>query len=988
MYVGFFFQKNFIFSFYSVLYRHNQTGYEVIIFIIKNNNIFTLQINKTLRKLLSFSTPTPTVKNRKNFSLKERMNISNWKDIFKALPLACLALKPNEKGELIIEDANDHYLALTGSSASDLIGKESKQVFPINPESTNEGHTELHKSFHELLASGEPQFIASLKYDISVRGIDHIGEQYCSVKNIPLANENGTIAIVLHTVQDMTLEASFVEREKKLEMEIAVNKQQYTNFIRSNPDGLFRLDLQGNFLHANEGLAKLSDIPLEEILKMDFLPFCSPQDKEYIFSQFVQAVKGKSLSFEADFISAAGKSLVLKILLMPMVIDGKVSEVHGIAKDISGLRETEKVMVEKSRFLEVNAAFINSLLENELNDKALFKTFEVIAKAVNADRMYYFGADKAPETGEILISQKVEWCSEKTSSQLDNPELQNIPLKTLAEINGPLTRKIPFTTTFSQLLDGELKDIFLDQEIKSMLLIPIFVEDNLYGFIGFDDCTTERSWNEEEITFLKSLTQNLTNAFEKREALLRVKRKEEDIKRSEQKFRALVQEGSDLIAILDSTGIYSFASENYKNILGHCPSELINVNASDLIHPEDLERVREQFRELHEVKQVKISPFRFKNKQGEYRWLQTTATNLVNDPSIKGIVANSRDITTIIEQAREIEHINERYQLAATATEDLIYDWDLQTKEVNRFHKGRKNLFGYASEEVNDRNFWKKHVHPEDFQKEKSKLSTVLADPTQTFVKTEYRFRRANGTYAKVTDKGYILRDSNGKAIRLIGATSDISDITDKKEALKIANQRFQMAMKATNEMIWDWEIATDSVTRSKGYKEIFGYDSNQATSVHSFWLTKVFSKDQQRIRTSLNMILNDPTQEKWELEYRLVKANGELAYVHDRGYIIRDENGVATRMVGAVLDVTGFRTLIRKIKSQNKVLKDIAWEQSHNVRGPLARIKGLLPLLESDDHDDMSREQVIYHIRESAEELDEIIRNIVGKTEELEAHA
>lgn len=917
------------------------------------------------------------------------MNKSNWKEIFKAIPLACIVLKPGNDGEdPHIVDANDTYFKLTGTCPEELIGKDCKAAFPKNPNAPAKDYDLLFTTFNKLITSGEPQCIDFLRFDLPIRGTESFEERYWSTKTLPITAENGKIEMILHTFQDITPEVSFQKREQELQQEIDINRQQYRNFIRENPDGLYRLDLDGNFLHANEGLAKIAGIPLEDILKMDFLPFCAPYHKDQILNHFQQATKGKTVSFEADFISGTGDSLILKILLMPMYIDGKVAEVHGIAKDISGLRQSEKIIIEKSRFLEVNATFVSSLLENELNDKALHDTFEVIAKTVDADRMYYFGADKDPESEEVLISQKVEWCSDKAIPQIDNPELQNMPIKQVKEIVEPLTKNLPFSTTLSQLPEGDFKQIFIEQDIKSMLLLPIFVEADLFGFVGFDDCTRERTWNKEEITFLRSLTNNLTNAFEKRQALVKVKKREEELKRSEQKFRALVQEASDLIGILDSKGNYSFVSENYKSVLGINPSELIEKNAFEFIHPDDWDRVKEQFLKLESVKQVKIPPFRFKNHKGEYRWMETTATNLLGDSAVNGIVANSRDITTVIEQAREIEHINERYQLAATATQDLIYDWDLVNDQVTRFHQSLKELYGYPPEELRKRAFWRDHIHPDDFEVEKKNLARVLADPDENFIKTEYRFQRADGTYARVTDKGYILRDHTGKPLRLIGATSDISDITEKKEALKIANQRFKMAMKATNEMIWDWEIATDSVTRSKGYKNIFGYDTNDATSVHSFWLTKVAPEDQEKIRASLNEAIENKDQEKWKLEYRMIKADGSVAYVHDRAYIIRNEKGIATRMVGAVLDVTHFRRLIRKIRSQNTALKEIAWEQSHVVRAPLARIKGLLNLLEQDEFEDMSREQVLYHIRNSADELDVIIKNIVGKTEEMDVHA
>ena len=148
--------------------------------------------------------------------------------------------------------------------------------------------------------------------------------------------------------------------------------------------------------------------------------------------------------------------------------------------------------------------------------------------------------------------------------------------------------------------------------------------------------------------------------------------------------------------------------------------------------------------------------------------------------------------------------------------------------------------------------------------------------------------------------------------------------------------------------------------------------------------MTKVAPEDRKKLKRSLTRAIQDPKAKKWQLEYKLIKANGETAYVIDRGYIIR-EKGKAKRMVGAVLDVTHSRRLLSKIQSQNKVLKEIAWEQSHTVRAPLARIQGLLNFLEEEPNEiEMGREQILFHIRESASELDGIIRNIVGKTEKI----
>lgn len=910
----------------------------------------------------------------------------NWKDLFEAMPFPCIVLEPKGHDNFLILEVNQSFLDLTGVSREELLYRNSREAFPPNPNFETYGYDLLKPHLEKAIETGEKQIVEDLRYDILNKSTGSFDERYFTSQNIPFRNNEGKTQIILSAVQETTQEVKIRKQDDLMQEEFNANRQHFRNFIKANPDGLFRLDLAGNFLHVNKGLSNMAELPVEELTGNSFIPFCAPQDEKLILKHFELAKAGKINSYEANFISASGKTVVLKILLMPMFIDNKVVEVHGIAKDVTDFRKTEKIMVEKSRFLEVNAAFISSLLENEINDQALHEAFGIIAQTIGAGRMYYFGADKNKDTGEILISQKVEWCSGCVKSQSNNPDMQNMPISKVEEISAPLIKNLPFTARLEDLAPGAMKEIFIEQEIRSMLLLPISLEDGLYGFVGFDDCSQARIWKEEEISFLKSLTHNLTNVLEKRVALDRLKNREQELIQSEQKFRALVQEGSDLIGILDIDGFYSFASENYKNILGLQPSDLVGKNAYHFIHPEDIERVREQFLQLKEQKQVKISPFRFKDSSGDYRWVQTVATNLLNDSAVNGIVANSRDVTTIIEQGQEIERINERYQLAATATQDLIYDWDLTSNKVTRFHRSLDELFGHSSEEVNRKEFWLTHIHPEDLAEEKRKLTSTLQDPEENFIKTEYRFRRADGSYARVVDKGYIIRDCKGNAIRLIGATSDVSEMNAKKEALKVANERFKIAMKATNEMIWDWDVATNYVTRSKGYRSIFGYDTNESTSLHTFWVDKIALDDKEKVKCSLNAALQNPNIRKWRMEYRFIKADGKIAYINDRGYILRDKNGKATRVVGAALDVTNSRRLMRKIQKQNTVLKQIAWEQSHVVRAPLARIKGLLHLLEYESCEEIDRKEILCHMKCSADELDNIIRKIVRKTEKIDA--
>lgn len=133
------------------------------------------------------------------------------------------------------------------------------------------------------------------------------------------------------------------------------------------------------------------------------------------------------------------------------------------------------------------------------------------------------------------------------------------------------------------------------------------------------------------------------------------RRAEEELLHNEQRFRSLVQDGSDMLAILDESANYKYVSPTSKSILGIPADDLIGLNALDLIHPNDHRRIIEIIETLLPGEQRQIAPFRFKNATDEWRWVETTLTNLTEEPAIDGFVANSRDVTDQKRQQKKVE---------------------------------------------------------------------------------------------------------------------------------------------------------------------------------------------------------------------------------------------------------------------------------------------------------------------------------------------
>ncbi len=169
--------------------------------------------------------------------------------------------------------------------------------------------------------------------------------------------------------------------------------------------------------------------------------------------------------------------------------------------------------------------------------------------------------------------------------------------------------------------------------------------------------TGEPEYNDEGVcTRFYGISQNVTA---RRQA-------EEDLQLSERRFRSMVQDGSDLIAILDSEANYKYVSPTSESILGIPAEEFIGTNAFDYIHEDDREELAGLLADLENNQQINIPPYRFIDSEGEWRWIETTLTNMTKDPAVGGLIANSRDVTRQIgQQQKNLDSLREKEILLA-----------------------------------------------------------------------------------------------------------------------------------------------------------------------------------------------------------------------------------------------------------------------------------------------------------------------------------
>ncbi len=260
------------------------------------------------------------------------------------------------------------------------------------------------------------------------------------------------------------------------------------------------------------------------------------------------------------------------------------------------------------------------------------------------------------------------------------------------------------------------------------------------------------------------------------------------LKASEQRFRALVQEGADLITIMDKTGKYLYVSPSTKSIWGLAPEVYIGRNVFDFVHEDDRDQIIMRFKSLSEEKRIEIAPFRFKGKNNEYRWIETILTDLTDDPAVGGVISNSRDITERVQIEKEIEESITRYETVSKATSDAIYEWDMASHTVIWSH-GLKAILGHSVKRQTTLEFWRDHVHPDDIdQVSKNLVERISKKELRT--QSEYRFISEDGSYKYILDRGFIIYNDRGEAEKLIGAMQDITDQTKYVKQIEGQNKK------------------------------------------------------------------------------------------------------------------------------------------------------------------------------------------------------
>ena len=190
-----------------------------------------------------------------------------------------------------------------------------------------------------------------------------------------------------------------------------------------------------------------------------------------------------------------------------------------------------------------------------------------------------------------------------------------------------------------------------------------------------------------------------------REKTLALQTTLEELDKREKRFRALVEEGTDIISIHGADGTFLYMSPSTQRILGYAPEELVGRTAFEFVHPDDLADVRKRYEDRISLR-VESAPFefRFRHKDGSWRVLESKGRNLLTDPAVQGLVITSRDVTERKQAEEALRESEEKLRAISASAQDAVVMLD-QEGNVCFWNPAAERIFGYKPEEVLGKNF-------------------------------------------------------------------------------------------------------------------------------------------------------------------------------------------------------------------------------------------------------------------------------------------
>lgn len=473
---------------------------------------------------------------------------------------------------------------------------------------------------------------------------------------------------------------------------------------------------------------------------------------------------------------------------------------------------------------------------------------------------------------------------------------------------------------------------------------------------------------------------------------------EEKLRISEEKRSLIMNAALDAIICINTEGCITFWNPQAANIFGWNEAEVMHKDLSSFIiphvHRHEHNNGMKKFLTTGQGPALnKILNLSALNKNGDEFPVELTVIP-IKQKEEEFFCAFIRDITERKKAEDSIRISNERYDLVAKATNDYIWDWNIITDEVIRIGNGLKALFGYEhTPESAVVGFWDNLVHPNDLERIKHNQEKVFYRSNENYWEAEYQFLKADGMYAHVYDKGYIIRDNEGKPLRMIGATQDVTQQKEQINEIMRIKQNLDSLINTTNDRIWSinnhYQIIASNRANNDYLLKKIGVQINEGDLIieladqNAKTIERKNYYDRALLGESFNVEDAELYDDEHDFRYSIVSFTPIVdGFDQIAGVACHAKDITELKKSEQQLSKLNYELQMQaeELAASNAELERFAYVASHDLQEPLRMVSSFLQLLEKKykhNIDDSSSKYIHYAV-DGAERMKKLILDLL----------
>ncbi|MGD8777503.1 MAG: response regulator [Ignavibacteria bacterium] len=782
----------------------------------------------------------------------------------------------------------------------------------------------------------------------------------------------------------------------KVEEQLKESRQRLEVILEGAELGLWDSDLINEKSYWNEINYRIHEVEkTHEFLNTN--EWKSPilnEDLDEMSTKFEKYLKGETdeYSHEYRIVDKNGNPkrwVLTKGKILETSAEGKPTRVVGLTMDITDRKINEVELLKKDRFLDGVAKSVSGLLESSNLNEAILSALKILGDSTNSDRAYIFKNHK-DDNGMPLMSQLFEWTTDDVEPQIDNPELQNLPY------SGGFERMYELLSN-GEIYFGHVKDfpdsereLLASQNIQSILVVPIYVKSNFWGFVGFDSCKFEREWKESERTIFKTFANTLGASIDKNRA-------EDELSRSKEFLEVILDALPSPVFYKNAAGRFVGCNIAYEEAFGTTRDYMIGKTVLELEYLSREEREAFQEEDMHLINNAGFTSreIDIEYADGEtHSVIYTIKGFKLKNDAPGGLIGVLYDITERKKAEAEIARVSKLSSRALDLAKAGF--WEVFMDDPDHYIQSDRAMAICGMIPSKDQ----KHLISDWFnaiaaadeetaQKVKADFYATAKGKIEKF-DVVYPFKRpVDEKIIWIHAIGIMRKDEKG-LLRMDGVSQDITEMKLTEEALEKEQYLLRTLMDNIPDCIYFKDINSRFIMINESLSKKFGLNSpEEAVGKTDFdYFTEDHAypafKDEQKIIKTGQPVVGKEEKETW-----INDGNG--TWVKTTKMPLRDKENKIIGTFGVSTDISAIKQAEAAREKSNAELK-IAKEQaeeatkaksqflatmSHEIRTPMNAIIGLSNLALKTNLDS-KQQDYLTKIDRSAQTLLGIINDIL----------